>query len=42
MQIRHFTATGIVLHADAVLLIEHARLRWWMPPGGHVEPEPLG
>jgi 8-oxo-dGTP diphosphatase len=38
MQIRHFTASGVVLHQGRVLLIEHARLRWWMPPGGHVEP----
>jgi 8-oxo-dGTP diphosphatase len=38
MQIRHFTASGIVLHQGSVLLIEHARLRWWMPPGGHLEP----
>jgi 8-oxo-dGTP diphosphatase len=36
--IRHFTATGIVLHEDNVLLIEHAKLKWWMPPGGHIEP----
>ena len=36
--IRHFTATGIVLHEDQVLLIEHAKLKWWMPPGGHIEP----
>jgi 8-oxo-dGTP diphosphatase len=36
--IRHFTATGIVLHEDQVLLIEHAKLKWWLPPGGHIEP----
>lgn len=36
--IRHFTATGIVLHDDTVLLIEHAKLKWWMPPGGHLDP----
>ena len=35
--IRHFTATGIVLHNDNVLLIEHAKLGWWMPPGGHID-----
>lgn len=33
--IRHFTATGIVLHQDTVLLIEHAKLKWWMPRGVH-------
>lgn len=36
--IRHFTATGIVLHEGKVLLIEHAKLGWWMPPGGHLIP----
>ena len=36
--IRHFTATGIVLHQDTVLLIEHVKLGWWMPPGGHIDP----
>jgi 8-oxo-dGTP diphosphatase len=36
--IRHFTATGIVLHQGEVLLIEHAKLKWWMPPGGHIDP----
>jgi 8-oxo-dGTP diphosphatase len=36
--IRHFTATGIVLHQGEVLLVEHKKLRWWMPPGGHIEP----
>jgi len=37
--IRHFTATGIVLHQDSVLLVEHAKLKWWMPPGGHIDPD---
>lgn len=35
--IRHFTATGIVLDDDRVLLIEHAKLGWWLPPGGHID-----
>jgi ADP-ribose pyrophosphatase YjhB (NUDIX family) len=38
MQVRHFTASGIVLDGGSVLLIEHARLCWWMPPGGPIEP----
>jgi 8-oxo-dGTP pyrophosphatase MutT (NUDIX family) len=37
--IRHNTATGLVLHDGAVLLIEHTKLAWWMPPGGHVDPD---
>jgi 8-oxo-dGTP pyrophosphatase MutT (NUDIX family) len=35
---RHFTATGIILHEGRTLLIEHAKLGWWLPPGGHLEP----
>ena len=35
---RHFTATGIILHNRRALLIEHAKLGWWLPPGGHLEP----
>jgi len=37
----HMTASGIVLSADAaqVLLIFHRRLKRWLQPGGHVEPE---
>lgn len=35
--IRHFTATGIVLHQDTALLVEHVKLGWWMPPGGHID-----
>lgn len=33
----HFTASGIVLHNDHVLLVFHKRLQSWVPPGGHVE-----
>lgn len=36
--IRHNTATGLVLHEGAILLIEHTKLGWWMPPGGHIDP----
>lgn len=34
----HFTASGIVLHEDHVLLVFHKRLAAWVPPGGHIEP----
>lgn len=34
----HFTASGIVLHDDHVLLVFHKRLGAWVPPGGHIEP----
>jgi 8-oxo-dGTP pyrophosphatase MutT (NUDIX family) len=36
----HFTASSFVLSPDlnAVLLILHAKLGFWMQPGGHVDP----
>jgi 8-oxo-dGTP pyrophosphatase MutT (NUDIX family) len=36
--IRHLTATGFVVDGDKTLLHWHRRLRQWMPPGGHIEP----
>jgi 8-oxo-dGTP pyrophosphatase MutT (NUDIX family) len=35
---RHFTATVFIFHEDKVLLHFHPKLRKWLPPGGHVEP----
>ncbi len=37
----HVTASGVVLTPDLgrVLLIFHRRLRRWLQPGGHVEPD---
>lgn len=35
---RHFTATGFVVHGDATLLHWHHRVKAWLPPGGHIEP----
>ncbi len=37
--IRHFTASGIVLSDEHVLLVEHRKLGWWLYPGGHIEPD---
>jgi 8-oxo-dGTP diphosphatase len=37
--IRHFTASGVVLRDDSVLLIEHRKLGLWLCPGGHLEPD---
>lgn len=34
---RHFTATAYIIHEDKVLLIPHAKLKKWLPPGGHME-----
>ncbi len=35
--VRHFTATGFVVHNDSVLLHWHPKVRSWLPPGGHIE-----
>lgn len=37
---RHFTATALVIDEEQhrALLLWHKRLRRWMPPGGHMEP----
>ena len=40
---RHFTATAFVVHDGSTALHWHAKLRQWMPPGGHIDPgeEPI-
>jgi 8-oxo-dGTP pyrophosphatase MutT (NUDIX family) len=35
---RDFTATCYVIHEDKVLLIYHKKLKKWLPPGGHMDP----
>ena len=35
--VRHFTATGFVVHQDHVLLHWHPKVRAWLPPGGHID-----
>lgn len=35
---RHFTATAYVVARGKTLLLWHSRLRMWLPPGGHCEP----
>lgn len=35
--VRHFTATGFVVHEDRVLLHLHPKVREWLPPGGHID-----
>lgn len=34
---RHFTATGFVVSEGHVLLHWHAKVKAWLPPGGHIE-----
>ncbi len=36
--IRHFTATGFVVDGGATLLHWHLKVKAWLPPGGHIEP----
>jgi len=38
---RHLTATTFILSKDRVLLIAHKKLKKWLPPGGHLEPNEL-
>lgn len=40
MTVRHFTASAIVVDDDLrrVLLVHHNKLRKWLYPGGHIEP----
>jgi 8-oxo-dGTP diphosphatase len=33
----HFTASGIVIELDHILLVHHKRIGAWLPPGGHIE-----
>lgn len=35
---RHFVATAFVVYGDSVLLHWHRKVKGWLPPGGHVEP----
>jgi 8-oxo-dGTP pyrophosphatase MutT (NUDIX family) len=35
---RHHTTTAYVVAAEHTLLLWHAGLRMWLPPGGHLEP----
>jgi 8-oxo-dGTP pyrophosphatase MutT (NUDIX family) len=39
--LRHFTVAVFVVRGDQVLLHYHAKLRKWLPPGGHIEPGEL-
>lgn len=41
--VRHFTATGYVVNPPRtrMLLIHHRKLGFWLPPGGHLDPNEL-
>src|SRR5690606_29333214 len=34
---RDFTVATFVVHEGRVLLLHHAKLKMWLPPGGHIE-----
>ena len=36
--VRHFTATAFVVQDDMVALHWHRKVKAWLPPGGHIEP----
>ncbi len=36
--VRHFTATGFVVHRRSVALHWHRKVGAWLPAGGHIEP----
>jgi 8-oxo-dGTP diphosphatase len=37
----HFTASGLVVCGEYILLVHHKRIGGWVPPGGHIEPDEL-
>lgn len=41
MTTRDFTVATFVVHDGKTLLLHHAKLRMWLPPGGHIEPNEL-
>lgn len=38
---RDFTVATFVVSARKILLLWHRKLRMWLPPGGHIEPNEL-
>lgn len=38
---RCLTASGILIYRARVLLVFHKKLKLWLPPGGHLEPNEL-
>ena len=35
---QHFVTSAYILHKDVVLLTFHPKIKRWLPPGGHIEP----
>ena len=36
-----YTAAGVLIHQDRVLLVKHKKLGFWLNPGGHIEENEL-
>ena len=36
--VRHYTATGFVVYRGSIALHWHRKVKAWLPPGGHIEP----
>ena len=34
---RHYTASGLIVKNNSVLLHYHLKIKLWLPPGGHIE-----
>lgn len=34
---RHYTASGLIVKNNSVLLHYHLKIQLWLPPGGHIE-----
>ena len=43
-KVRHFTSSAYVVHQEKVLLHWHKKVKEYLPPGGHIEPneDPVG
>lgn len=39
--LRCYTAAGVLIQNETVLLVKHRKLGMWLPPGGHIEPNEL-
>ena len=35
---KHFTTSVYILREESLLLLMHPKLKKWLPPGGHIEP----
>lgn len=36
---KHFVASAFIVDSGRVLLVKHRKLKLWLPPGGHIDPD---